>query len=154
MSYFKLLTMNRPGILIALLAVTLFSCSRSMDGTSTISGSLEGTWRMVIVKDNATSLQYNKPGAITGDVEITIVVVNPGKGFINGKTPTNTLYGDYTTEPIDKISIPCVAYTKVAETSWGLDFLQNINTADTYSFEEGGRLRIHTNKKTLIFKRN
>lgn len=146
--------MKRPTILIAFLAVTVFSCSRSMDKVTTPTGSLEGTWRMVAVKDNATSLQYDKPGAITGEVEITCVAVNAGKGFFNGKTPTNTLWADYTLEPIDKIVIPAVAATKVSETSWGLDFLYNITTADTYSFEEGGRLRIHTEKKTLIFKRN
>ena len=146
--------MTRPGILVALLSLALFSCTRSVDRLRTNNDSLEGNWRMVAVKDNSTGFIQSKPGAIPGDVDVTFVAVTTGNGFINGKTPTNTLYADYRLGEIDGITIPSVAATKVAETSWGLDFLYNITKANTYSFEQDGKLRIHTEKKTLFFERN
>jgi hypothetical protein len=142
-------------IMTAVLALALFSCSRDMDDEFRGNNEkLEGSWRMVAVKDNATGLTQTKPGSITGDVDIIFVAVNTAKGFINGKTPTNTLYADYSLGEIDIITISSVASTKVAETSWGLDFLYNARKADTYSFEQDGKLRIHTEKKTLFFERN
>lgn len=146
--------MKLPAILVAFMSLVLFSCSRDMDGLRPNNTSLEGNWRMVVVKDNSTGFLSAKPGAITGDVDLSFVTVNSIKGFFNGKTPTNTLYADYTLGEIDGISIPCVSATKVAETSWGLDFLHNITSADNYSFEEDGKLRIHTAKKTLFFEKN
>lgn len=146
--------MKRPGLLAALLSLVLFSCSDKDIALKTTTGSLEGNWRMSAVKNNATGLVHTKPGAITGDVDITFVTVNSARGFINGKTPTNTLNGDYSITPEDNIAFGPLMASKVAETSWGLDFLYSVNTADTYSFEEDGRLRIHTEKKTLFFVRN
>lgn len=151
----KILTMKRPGLLVSLLALVLFSCTdKDSAALRTTNGTLEGNWRMSAVKDNNTGFVHGKPGAITGDVDVTFVTVSTANGFINGKTPTNTLNADYTLGDVDNIYIPAVAATKVAETSWGLDFLYNITKADTYSFEEDGKLRIHTEKVTLYFVRN
>ena len=151
--------MRRPGLLVAaLMSLALFSCSRNGDHLLVANNlSLEGNWRMVTVRDNSSGFMHTKPGAITGDVDITFVPVAPGKGFINGKTPTNELFKDcnqYTLGEGDKIAIPCISVTKVAETSWGLDFLQNITKSDSYSIEPDGKLRIHAEKKTLYFERN
>lgn len=145
--------MKRAGILAALFSLALFSCSRDMDRPlTTNNASLEGRWRMIVVKDNASGFSHTKPGATPGDVDLTFVAVDTYKGFINGYTPTNKLYADYTVAEIDVISIPSVAATKVSETAWGLYFLDNIRTSDSYSFEEG-RLRIHTQKMTLFFEK-
>lgn len=142
-------------ILVAVMALALFSCSRDADDDLlTTTGDLEGNWRMVAVRDNTTGFTHVKPGAITGDVDVTFVAVNATNGFLNGRTPSNTFGGDYRLGEIDVITIAALAYSKVAETSWGLDFLNNASKADTYAFEQSGRLRIHTEKKTLIFKRN
>jgi hypothetical protein len=152
--------MKLPGILLtAILSLALFSCSRNADADliSTDKASLEGNWRMVLVKDHTSGLTYAKPGAIPGDVDLTFVAVNSDNGFINGKTPTNTLFADYTVYTLageGKITIPSVAATKVAETSWGLDFLYNVTKSDSYSFTPDGKLRIHTEKKTLYFEKN
>jgi len=43
--------------------------------------------------------------------------------------------------------------TKVAETSWGDEFVQNITVAQSYSFETDGKLNIHTVSKTLTFRK-
>jgi hypothetical protein len=151
--------MKRPGLLMAaLFSLALFSCSRDADDDMLANNtSIEGSWRMVAVKNNSTGLIHGKPGAITGDVDIMFVAVNATKGFINGKTPTNTIFRDgneYTLGEAGRITIPCLAITKVAETSWGLDFVYSITKSDNYSIEPGGRLRIHTEEKTLYFERN
>jgi hypothetical protein len=151
--------MKRPGILMAaFLSLALFSCSRDADELQAFNkNSIEGNWRMVAVKNNSTGLIHTKPGAITGDVDIMFLAVTPDKGFINGKTPTNTIFrnsNQYDLGERGNISIPCLAITKVAETSWGLDFVYSITKSDNYSIEPGGRLRIHTEEKTLYFERN
>ena len=43
--------------------------------------------------------------------------------------------------------------TKVAETLWGNEFVNNIRTSQEYSFEIGGRLNIITTSKTLTFQK-
>jgi hypothetical protein len=146
-------------LLVAIMALALFSCSRDADADllTTNKATIEGSWRMVAVKDNSNGLIHTKPGGITGDVDITFVAVSDDKGFLNGKTPTNTLFADcngYTLGAEGKITIPCVAHTKVAETSWGIDFLYSITKSDNYSIEPGGKLSIHTEMKTLYFERN
>lgn len=151
--------MKRPGMLMAaLLSLALFSCSRDADNDMLANNtSIEGSWRMVAVKNNITGLVHGKPGAITGDVDIMFLAVNADKGFINGKTPTNEIFrnsNEYTLGESGKISIPCLSITKVAETSWGLDFVRSITKSDNYSIEPGGRLRIHSAEKTLYFERN
>jgi hypothetical protein len=140
-------------LLAAILSLALFSCTRTVDNIRT-NDSLEGTWRMVAVKDNGSGLLHSKPGAITGELEITFVAVSATTGFISGKTPINELSANYTLSESNGISIPAVFYSKVAETSWGLDFLHHIAKADTYSFGEDGKLQIHTGEKTLYFTRN
>jgi hypothetical protein len=152
--------MKLPGLLMAaLFSLSLFSCSRDADDDMLANNntSIEGSWRMVAVKNNSTGFIHGKPRAITGDVDIMFLAVSPDKGFINGKTPTNTIFrnsNQYNLGEAGKISIPCLAITKVAETSWGLDFVYSITKSDNYSIEPGGRLRIHTAEKTLYFERN
>jgi hypothetical protein len=43
--------------------------------------------------------------------------------------------------------------SKVAETSWGEQFVDNITEAQQYSFETGARLNIRTTKKVLTFQK-
>lgn len=147
--------MKRSGVLMAAFAsLLLISCSRDADLLPN-PGTLEGSWRMVIVKDNFTGLSHTKPGAITGEVKITFVAVEPRNGFFNGKTPTNVFSGDeYTVGDSGKLTIPTIASTDAIETSWGLDFFQNITKSDNYSIEPDGKLRIYTGKKTLYFERD
>jgi hypothetical protein len=51
------------------------------------------------------------------------------------------------------MSIPDLGMTKVAETSWGNEFVKNIRDAREYSFEVGGKLNIKTAEKTLTFQK-
>lgn len=135
------------------MALALFSCSRDLDGLP-VNKNIEGNWRMVLVKVNSTGFMHTKPGAVTGDVDITFVAATPGKGFINGRTPSQPIEAEYELSSPDGMKIPVITYGKIAETSWGLDFLYNIISADTWSIEQDGKLRIHTANKTLYFERN
>ena len=148
--------MKRPGMLMAaFLGLALLSCSRDADDLiQNNNATLEGGWRMVLVKDNASSFIYTKPGAITGDVDINFVAVTATKGFITGKTPSQEIEAEYEMGSPGFIRIPVITYGKIAETSLGIDFLHSFISADTYSFEPDGKLRIHTGKKTLYFIRN
>ena len=150
----KIFTMKRPGLLVSLLALVLFSCTDKDTAIPINNDTLEGNWRMVAVKNNSTGLIHTKPGAITGDVDLSIVAVNNERGFINGKTPTNTINGGYTVSNENLINFGPMMATKVAETSWGLDFLYSVESTDTYAFDLDGRLMLHTEKKTLFFVRN
>lgn len=138
--------------LMALTGLMLFSCKKSC--SDDISASLEGTWKMVLVKDNATNVSEAKPLTTPGDVVISFVPHNASTGLFTGKTPTNDFGpNEYSLGPSQTIATPVLTMTKVAETSWGLLFVDNIRTAQQYGFEQGGRLNIRTERKTLTFKK-
>ena len=63
------------------------------------------------------------------------------------------MQNDYSIGANQSLSIPNLNMTKVMETTWGAEFVDNIRDAQQYSFEAGGRLQIKTINKTLIFKK-
>jgi hypothetical protein len=138
--------------LLLLSALTFLSCKKS--DSDNIPSSLEGTWKMIQVRDNATNTSINKPSSIQKDVIITFHPTNSSIGILTGKTPTNEIeQNSYSLGANQSISIPVLSMTKVAETSWGAEFVDNIRDAEQYSFHAGGKLNIRTTKKTLTFKK-
>ena len=141
----------KSALLIGLTCLLFFSCSKTV--SDPVPASLNGVWKMIIVKDNATNAVLTKPISIRGDVIINIVPANETSGSFTGKTPTNIIYrSDYSTEPGRSITIPCLFMTKVAETSWGDEFVDNIRDARQYGFSPG-RLNIITTRRTLSFQK-
>lgn len=134
----------------ALVLLLLFSCKKT-DSSPT---SLEGTWKMILTKDNMTNTVQQKPSAIQGDVIISFVPTSISNGFFEGKTPSN-VFGpnEYLLASDQTISMPVMNMTKVGETSWGSEFIDNIRDAQQYSFATGGRLNIKTIRKTLTFEK-
>jgi hypothetical protein len=115
---------------------------------------LEGSWRMVSVSDDVANTILTKPSSITGDVDITFARTAPAPGSLTGFTPSNNLFGDYTEGNNKTLSIPAIASTKVAETSWGDLFLLNITHSQRYFFSKDKKLNIvATTGKTLTFKK-
>ncbi len=109
---------------------------------------------MITVMDNQTGIVTTKPASIHGDVDITFAEVNDTSGKFYGNTPTNDISpSDYSTGPNQRLTIPFVDMTKVGETSWGNEFVDNIRSAQQYSFESDNKLVIKTADKTLSFKR-
>lgn len=143
--------MKRFLFLIPVTGLLLFSCKKN--NSDLISPSLDGTWKMILVKDNATNTIITKPASLYGDVIITFVSRNVSSGVFNGNTPTNDLGPDtYSLGSNSSIFIPVLNMTKVAETSWGLQFVANIRDAQQYRFQPG-ELNIITGNKTLIFQK-
>lgn len=144
--------MKRSLFLISILSLIFFSCKKS--DSDLIPASLDGTWKMILVKDNSTNITTTKPASLYGDVIITFVSNNLSTGAFNGNTPTNDLGPNtYSLGSNHTLFIPVMSMTKVAETSWGLLFVANIRDAQQYNFGSGEILNILTTNKTLIFKR-
>jgi hypothetical protein len=51
------------------------------------------------------------------------------------------------------MNIPNLPMTKVAETSWGKEFVDNIRSAEKYSFDMDHHLVIHTAANILVFQK-
>ncbi len=139
-------------LLMLLIGLMFFSCKKNV--SDTVPTSLNGTWKMIIVKENSTSATMTKPSSIQGNVLITFVSNSSTTGTFSGKTPSNDIdTNDYSTGTNQAILIPNLSMTKVGETSWGSQFIDNIRDAQQYSFETGGKLNIRTIKKNLTFKK-
>ncbi len=143
----------KPSILLmTLIGVMFFSCKKS--ASDAVSTSLEGTWKMILVKDNTTNASITKPSSIKGDVIITFVPKSSTTGTFTGITPSNRFGpNDYSIGPNQVISLHGLSMTEVNETSWGAQFADNIGAVQQYSFETGGISNIRTTNKTLAFKK-
>jgi hypothetical protein len=136
---------------ILLIGLTQFSCTKSESCAPT---SLEGKWRMIIVKDNILGSLTTKPTSIQGDVDIVFTSSSSTTGTFVGNTPTNEIQSnDYSVGPSQSIAIPNLNITKVAETSWGNEFVDNIRSSLEYNFENCDKLNIKTSNKTLTFQK-
>jgi len=137
---------------ICICGLTILSCNRrdSID----IPG-LDGKWRMVLVKENATGLATTKHASIPGDVDITFTSMSNSSGFFFGNTPTNVIMDNaYSTNSNRSLAISVLSMTKSAETSWGSVFVDNIRSSQDYNFESDGKLAIRTTTKTLFFQKH
>ena len=143
--------MKQTLFLLILIGFTYYSCNRK---DTVVPETLAGNWRMIIVKVNATGAVTTKPSSITGEVEIAFTPESTTNGSFIGRTPSNDIMkNDYSIGDNQSISIPVLSMTKVAETSWGNEFVDNIRSSQEYSFENCYTLRIRTANKTLIFKK-
>ena len=140
-------------LLVATIGSILISCVKA-GPCDPMPASLDGKWRMITVKENSSGLTTTKPASIQGDVDITFTGINAAHGIFTGNTPTNTIMqNNYSIGANQSLSIPNLNMTKVMETTWGNEFVNNIRDSQEYSFEANGRLHIKTTNKTLIFKK-
>ncbi len=145
--------MKQALLLIAIIGVSLASCNR----TSSINPNsvpLDGKWRMITVTENVSGASSIKPSSIPGDVDINFTSQSSYNGIFNGNTPNNQIkQSSYSTGTNQSLVIPALNMTKVAETSWGNEFVDNIRSSQSYHFETDGRLNIRTASKTLTFRK-
>lgn len=145
--------MKEVFFIVAVISLALLSCTKPASPDEA-TASLEGTWRMMMVKKNASGLIITKTSSVSGEVEITFTPSGTTAGTFTGNTPTNDIWqNDYLTGANQSLTIPCLSMTKVAETAWGKEFVDNILSAQLYGFESVGLLNIRTTKKTLIFQK-
>lgn len=144
----------KPLALLILVSLLLFSCSRqtSIDSAP---ATLQGNWRMIIVKDNHSGLITTKPANVQGNVDITFTAINNNNaGVILGCTPTNRIsQSGYSIGMNQQLAVSVLNMTKVQETVWGSEFVDHIRGAQQYHFESNGKLAIETTENTLIFER-
>ena len=145
--------MKKLFLLFALISLTQVSCKKT-DSVDLLPTSLDGQWRMVVVKENTSGFMITKPSSIRGDVDITFISESATNGTFIGNTPTNTIHkNDYSIGTNQSLIIPNLGMTKVGETTWGIEFVDNIRSAQKYSFENDGKLTIKTTKNTLTFRK-
>ncbi|MEO8109471.1 MAG: hypothetical protein ABI594_05555 [Ginsengibacter sp.] len=136
---------------IVFISLILCSCQKPNHADPALA-SLSGTWRMIIAANNASGLTASKPVSIQGNVDITFTPGIATKGTFTGLTPSNHIGGsDYSTGSNQSLTVSNLFMTKIAETSWGAEFVNNIRSAERYSFDKSGRLIIVTTDKTLTF---
>jgi len=136
---------------IVFLGLMHYSCNRT---NTVLPETLAGNWRMTLVKVNATGAITTKPSSITGEVEITFTPASTTNGSFIGRTPTNDIMkNDYSIGTNQSITIPVLSMTKVAETTWGHEFVDNIRSSKEYHFENCYTLKIITENKMLTFKK-
>ncbi len=140
----------KPAIVMAILAAIVnFGCTKP---GAAVTATLEEKWRMVMVKTANTAI--TKPTDIQGEVDILFIPSNNTSGIFTGHTPTNDSWkNNYHLGNNYALSIPNLSMTKVMETSWGIEFVDNIRSTQKYSFTATGRLAIETPTKILIFEK-
>lgn len=145
--------MNKIFLLFALFSLTQVSCKKT-DSVEAAPTSLDGQWRMILVKENTSGFLITKPSSIQGDVDITFTSTSTTNGTFVGNTPTNIIHkNEYSIGTNQSMIIPKLGMTKVGETSWGKEFVDNILSVQNYSLETGGKLDIKTTKNTLTFRK-
>ncbi len=132
-------------LLLLVIVVAGLACNKSKKDDSAL---LEGTWKMVSVKEKNTLIVTSNPGN-QGDV---IMVVAAGK--LSAKTPSNDIWPtNYTTGANHQLLVPAIGGTKVGENSWGNLFYSNMYFIESYSFTNNNLLHIGTRDAILNFER-
>jgi len=145
--------MKAINFFFAILSLTTFSCTKQ-NCDSALSAMLEGSWKMVAVTDNNTGSLTTKPPSVQGDVDITFSAISDSTGTFYGHTPANDIsQSDYLTGANHLLTIPFLNMTKVGQTSWGKEFVDNIRNSQEYAIESTNKLVIKTTNITLTFQR-
>src|SRR4051794_34711318 len=134
--------MKRVMLFLSIVMLLVLSCSRQ-DVISSTPATLEGNWRMIVVKDNSSGLITTKLSDVQGNVDITFTEMNDTSGTVYGHTPSNQIsQSDYSVGANHQLRIPFLNITKVWETSWGSEFVNNIRSAREYNIDSAGKLVI------------
>jgi hypothetical protein len=139
--------------LAAIITPMIFSCTKD-SSCEQVTASLSGKWKMIVVTDISSGSATTKPASIQGDVFITFNATSDAGGIFYGNTPTNEIaVNNYATGANYSLSIQALSMTKVGETSWGNEFVDNIRSAIGYNISGNNKLIINTPGKTLTFER-
>src|SRR5215467_4182542 len=135
-------------LFIAAFSLTFLACQKQVTSNQPTDPTLSGNWKMIFVEDNQSGSATAKPASTPGDVIITFSPFTATPGIFYGHTPTNDIsQSEYTVGANHLLTVLNLAMTKVAETSWGAEFVDNIRDAKSYNFEKNGNLSITTINK-------
>lgn len=145
--------MRQIYLLVCSAIIILSSCKRT-DLVTDGPASLNGQWKMTAVKEIHSGTVLTKPVSVNGDVVLTFSATNNMSGIFFGVTPSNEIWqNSYYTGADQSLSMSALSMTKVMETAWGNEFVNNIRTAHHYYFDGDGVLNITTQQKILVFKK-
>lgn len=111
------------------LLTLLISCRKDADSPA-VQNSLEGEWKLVMVKDKGTGDQFFKLPGTSGDVVIRF----SGNNFSGHTLINNLADGEYTFVNGSELTIGSFATTKVIEDQWGSMFLTVLQSCGLQSF--------------------
>lgn len=121
--------------------------------------SIAGTWKVVSYDDWTNNTQIKKDENNTwtdfnkGDVTISFQDSKP-MGDFNGKTVTNTIFGNYTFSNPRKMKVESLGGTKMNQPDWADLFWEHFPKAEAYAVNNI-QLRIfyNSNKNSISFER-
>lgn len=128
-SVFKTASMRIPGLFITTLILLFVGCKKE-ETPSTSQNSLDGEWKLVMVKDKGTGDQFFKLPGTSGDVVIRF----SGNNFSGHTLINNLADGEYTFVNGSELTIGSFAMTKVMEDQWGGMFLTVLQSCGLQSF--------------------
>jgi hypothetical protein len=141
--------MKRLSSLLALVGLlTLFSCNKN----ETEANGLQGKWQLLLINDLATGTSMAKPASELREVTISFYCNGSSGGFA-GNTHANIFSGEYKNPSAQLLTIESYGGTKVLDGPWSCAFSDNFIDTQSYSFDNNGKLQLHTPQKTLVFKR-
>lgn len=109
--------MRSFGIFAAAFLVLMTACKK--DKVSNPQNSLEGQWKLVIVKDKSTGATYSSPAGSSRDI-----IINFKTNGFSGQTLRNSFSdGSYTLLNGSDITFGSFNMTKIAEDEWGSMFI-------------------------------
>jgi hypothetical protein len=137
-------------IVITFLAV-LFSCKKNSDNVQTING----TWKLIEVKNLVSNITITKPQDEDGEVILDFSFMNGADGIFKGNTPHNTiLENNFKISSDGSIEILSLnLLTKIGEPYWGNLFVKAFPDAISYDLKCNKKLVINTVKESLTFER-
>jgi hypothetical protein len=146
--------MRKILLFATVISMAQFACKKPTASNRPAATPLDGSWRMILVTDNASGLTTTKPATIPNDVDITFTSVTPTNGTFTGVTPTNQIWENgYSTGTGETITIPALGITKAWETGWGFLFVGHIRSSLAYTLPSSDILNIRTINKTLTFRK-
>jgi heat shock protein HslJ len=121
--------------------------------------SIAGTWKVVSYDDWTNNTQITKDENNTwtdfnkGDVTISFQD-SKQMGDINGKTVTNTIFGNYTLSNPRKMKVESLGGTRINQPDWADLFWEHFPKAEAYAVNNK-QLRIfyNSNKNSISFER-
>ena len=139
---------------VAVISMVQLACKKPAAPGRPAATPLDGSWRMILVTDNASGITTTKPATIPNDVDITFTSVTPTNGTFTGVTPTNQIWeNNYSTGTGGTITIPSLGMTKAWETEWGFLFVGHIRSSLAFTLPTSDILNIRATDKTLVFQK-
>ena len=141
--------MKAKSIIILLLALTYLGCNKDNVNTSK---SLTGKWKLIKYQNVLNASMELEPSNIDRSIIMTFSD-DEVRGYINGRTVTNDVFGKYQLSQNNKIQVLSFGGTKIAEPRWGAKFWSAMHSVTSFK-REYNKLFIYFNSDTELMEFN